>query len=427
MRLFSRKSSIAGAITIAAGLILAAGAASPATADDPKTSSTSSTASFGTPPAGYENAAPGTILASRSITLSALSVDGVLASAWQLLYRTTDENGNPTYSITTVVLPSGQVHSGLISVEFAEDASNANCAPSVGLNSASDITLQAPSTPFAIAAIAAGYVLSIPDYEGPQSEFGAPQQPGYMILDGIRAAESFAPLGLGGASTPVAIEGYSGGSLATGWAAQVQPTYAPELNIRGAALGGFVTDLSAALVQINGGIGAGLVVSGLPGMFDASPALKSSLGSYLTPAGDALLSEGAQNCATEDIALHPFLNISTDMTEPLGAAVATPSVSAAFRPFALGANAPQIPLFVYHAVHDEEIPIAGAAATVAAYCAAGTPVTFIQDSLSEHATLEYLGAPAALGWVESRLVGGPAPAGCTTTTVASIALMGPIH
>jgi hypothetical protein len=36
--------------------------------------------------------------------------------------------------------------------------------------------------------------------------------------------------------------------------------------------------------------------------------------------------------------------------------------------------------------------------------------------------LVVIGAPAALSWLTQRLTGGPAPAGCTTTTVPSMLL-----
>lgn len=48
--------------------------------------------------------------------------------------------------------------------------------------------------------------------------------------------------------------GYSGGSLASGWAAGLQPNYAPELggNLLGAALGGFVTNITATAEATDG-------------------------------------------------------------------------------------------------------------------------------------------------------------------------------
>jgi len=80
------------------------------------------------------------------------------------------------------------------------------------------------------------WAISIPDHEGTDGHWGAPREPGYCTLDGIRAALSFDPLGLE-ASTPVGLWGYSGGGLATSWAAEMAPDYAPDINLVGAALG----------------------------------------------------------------------------------------------------------------------------------------------------------------------------------------------
>ncbi|KAI9170685.1 hypothetical protein HJFPF1_00155 [Paramyrothecium foliicola] len=44
-----------------------------------------------------------------------------------------------------------------------------------------------------------------------------------------------------------ALWGFSGGALAGGWAAELQPTYAPELKLDGAALGGITPDILAVL------------------------------------------------------------------------------------------------------------------------------------------------------------------------------------
>jgi hypothetical protein len=206
--------------------------------------------------AGGASKTPGTILRSRPVNLAALGFLPQNVQAWQVLYRTTE-----LVLIDTVV--------------------------------------------------AKGFAVSIPDYEGPDGEFGAPDQPGYAILDGLRAAMKFHPLGLPGAGTPAAIWGYSGGSLVSGWAAQVQPSYAPDINLRGVAVGGLVTNLAQALTTVNGGIGAGLIPSVLPGVLRADPALAT--------------------------AIHPYL------TEPLATVLALPAVQSAMAPLNLGGSAPAAP------------------------------------------------------------------------------------
>ncbi|MFB8004002.1 lipase family protein [Nocardia sp. NPDC056000] len=62
-----------------------------------------------------------------------------------------------------------------------------------------------------------------------------------------------------------------------------------------------------------------------------------------------------------------------------------------------------LPLFLFHAVHDEIVAIAPVDRTVAQWCASGAPVTYTRDHLSEHASLAISALPAAL---HRRNVGG---------------------
>jgi hypothetical protein len=379
---------------------------------------------FYQPPAGYESASPGTILRSRTVQLAAFATLPQKVRAWQLLYRTTNFEGQPEATVTTVLLPAGTKPRGLLSYQVAEDAVAPQCAMSYVLRQGAGLAgaISQAEVLFIDAALAQGFAVSVPDYEGPGGDFGAARQPGYAILDGVRAAEQFAPLSLPGQSTAVGIWGYSGGSLASGWAAQVQPSYAPELNVRGVAVGGFVTNIAQAFTQINGGAASGLIVSVLEGVARTTPALAAALNMYLTPAGRAALANGASQCAAADVAEYPFVNLSNLLTISFAQFLALPPVKAALNGLNLGGSVPTAPMFVYHAVNDELIPIGGTDATVENYCAKGDSVTYTRDELSEHLSLAVIGAPAALSWLTQRLTGGVVTHGCTTTTVPSMLL-----
>lgn len=120
------------------------------------------------------------------------------------------------------------------------------------------------------AALGKGWAVVVSDYEGPESQWGAGIQAGQAVLDGIRATQAFAPAGLppGG---PVGMMGYSGGGLATTWAAELAPGYAPELNIVGAAGGGVPADLGAVARQVDGGPAAGIYFGAMVGLSRAYP------------------------------------------------------------------------------------------------------------------------------------------------------------
>lgn len=79
----------------------------------------------------------------------------------------------------------------------------------------------------------------------------------HATLDGIRAAESFAPAGLAGRDTRVAMMGYSVGSQASQFATEMAPKYAPELNVVGVASGGLPVNVAHAAKKADGGAFAG--------------------------------------------------------------------------------------------------------------------------------------------------------------------------
>jgi hypothetical protein len=417
-----RPLSLVVGITLAAlGLAVSPLSSSAATAPVPPQNDP-----FYTPPPGYAAAAPGTILRSRQVQLAAFGALPQNVEAWQLLYRTTSGDGQPMATVTTVLRPSsGPVH-GLLSYQIAEDASGPQCAPSYALQPGGGEPVGSAVTQLEIlmidAAVGSGHAVSVPDWEGPDGTLDSPKQPGYTVLDGIRAAEQFTPLGLPGTGTPVAAWGYSGGSIATGWTVQEQGTYAPELNLTGAAAGGFVTAPGEVFEQLNGGAFSGFYPSLLAGLIRGNPGLAAAFNEYLTPAGQQLVAAGDAQCLVTNLAEHPLLNMDNYLTIPFSQFMALPAVKNAFAAMNIGAITPEAPVFVYQAVHDELVPETYVAETVAQWCAGGGRVTYVRDEASEHVSLFLTGAPLALNWLNERLAGASVPAGCSTTTVLSTAL-----
>lgn len=121
------------------------------------------------PPASYENAKPGTILQSRSVPnpLAILNLIPIkVHGAYRLLYRTTDSQGNPQATVTTVIVPEDADPSKLLSYQIAEDAAWINCAPSYALQSGKDplngITANVEMI-LIIAALKQGWIVNTPD------------------------------------------------------------------------------------------------------------------------------------------------------------------------------------------------------------------------------------------------------------------------
>jgi secretory lipase len=383
-------------------------------------SSSSTVDSFVIPPAGWQQQRIGSVLRSRSLQLGNYPLPAG-TQAWQLLYRTTDQYDKPMVTVTTVLRPGTEAPAGLISYQIAEDASSTRCAPSSVLNPGSVVPANIDSTSIS-GALNNGFAVSIPDYEGPLSEFAAPRQPGYAILDAVRAANHFPALGLTGARTPVGLWGYSGGSLASGWAAEIQPRYAPTMNLKGVALGGYVNDIKATLLQVNraGSPISALLPGGLAGMFRGVPALKAEFAPYLTPEGQAMVALGGSQCVTENFFTFPNFNADNYLTIPYATLLNRPDVSRTLATLNLGSVTPKAPLLVYHAIKDQAAPVRSTDGLVKKFCATGGSVTYLRSKTGDHVTLQTSGESQALLWLSSRLNDSKPPRGCSTATVATI-------
>ena len=101
-----------------------------------------------------------------------------------------------------------------------------------------------------------GTLVAASDYEGPQAGFLNGPLSAFGNLDALRAVLNFQPIIPSNVKkqTKIALEGYSGGALATSWAVQYMQHYAPELISQtvGAAFGGLPVNVANVAVKNNG-------------------------------------------------------------------------------------------------------------------------------------------------------------------------------
>ncbi len=365
-------------------------------------------------PAGIAGLANGTILASRPITAVAGPIP-LPAHAWEVKYKTLDNHGEPTATVATVLVPRSKWnHPGprpLVSYQTAEDGVGAKCSPSYALHGglASGDSNSDAETAVIATALLQGWAVVAPDYEGPKSDFIGAMIEARGVLDGVRAALQFAPAGFA-ASTPVALWGYSGGALASSLAAQLQPTYAPELKLTAVALGGEVGDVNATLDAFNGTAFGGGIVVGYVGLDRSYPS--ADLEQYLNAAGRRLLATNQTDCLADGAVKYPFFNIKKYESVPN--AVQLPAVQSLLRsvsPLWFGGT-PTAPVYDYHAVGDELAPIGPDRALMRQYCAAGVVVDHHEDLVGEHLSEAVTGAPGAIAYLAHRFAGKPAPNNC---------------
>jgi len=366
---------------------------------------------FYDPPTGFRHSHPGTVLRSRDVELAFLGLIPQRIKATQLLYRTTDMHGNPEAGATTVIVPaerSPDAVTPVISYQCAIDAVTSRCFPSYALRRRAVATGSVAQFEFLLiaAAVAEGWAVSVPDHEGRKGMWGAPYEPGYHVLDGLRAALNTERLGLS-PSAPTGLWGYSGGGLASAWAAEMCGSYAPELNIVGAVLGSPVGDLGHTFRRLNGSHMAGLPALVVAALADIYPELKRVIDEHATEEGKDLLRR-LHKMTTAEAVVRMFKKDMGDMVDqPLDQILDTPEVQHVFDEIKLGAAVPSPPVLIVQAVHDLLISVEDIDELADTYSAAGANVTYHRDMFSEHLLLHPMSAPMTLRWLTDRFDGKP--------------------
>ena len=366
---------------------------------------------FYEPPPGFEHARPGTVLRSRDVELAFLGLVPQKFHATQLLYRSTNLYGEPAAAVTTVVVPTERASRGplpIVSYQCAIDAVAGRCFPSYALRRGAKAVGAVAQFEFLLvaAALAEGWAVSVPDHEGTAGIWGAPFEPGYHVLDGVRAALNHDGFGLTPES-PVGLWGYSGGGLASAWAAEVQGTYAPELNVVGAVLGSPVGDLGHTFRRLNGSIYAGLPALVVAALTHVYPDLDRVIQEHATEDGKATLARIEKMTTAHAMIRLAGKDMAHLIDRPLEEVLLTPEVQHVFDSIKLGTCAPAAPVLVVQAVHDRIISFFDVAASTEIYTKGGASVTYHRDMLSEHLLLHPMSAPMTLRWLRDRFAGRP--------------------
>ncbi|GAA4479874.1 lipase family protein [Rhodococcus olei] len=327
------------------------------------------------------------------------------ADGWQILFRSTNSAGAPIAATTTLMVPRGGVDRPLVSYQAIINSLGTQCGPSHTL-----FTGQFQEAPALGPILARGWALAVPDHLGPTSAYGAARLGGQIVLDGIRAAKQLPEMRL--VRSPVGLVGYSGGGMATGWAAALAPTYAPDLPIVGVAQGGVPTNLNEMAT------GLGFAPHPLFGLaFAATLGLEREYPSrfvvepFLTPAGAALRDQIVNACSQQiidDGAGHSTAEVTRD-----AGAVLTAPLRAVFDDNSLVASplAPRAPVFAWHGAGDQLAPLDSTTTTLRRWCASGTRV-LLNVLPGDHGPAAIEGIPGAFGYLGDRFAGVPAPSNC---------------
>jgi alpha-beta hydrolase superfamily lysophospholipase len=366
---------------------------------------------FYDPPPGFQHAAPGTVLRSRDVEVAFLGLVPQKFTATQLLYRTTDMNGEPEATVTTVIAPAERGPEQVcpvVSYQCAIDAVTSRCFPSYALRRWALAPGALAQFEFFLisAALAEGWAVSVPDHEGPRGAWGTPYEPGYRVLDGLRAALSSEYLGLS-TEAPIGLWGYSGGGLASAWAAEMSGSYAPELNIVGAVLGAPVADLGHAFRRLNGSFYSGLPAMVVAALSHVYPELDRIIQKHATDEGKAMLLR-VENMTTAHAVLRLIgMDMGKLVDRPLNEILDMPEVKHVFDSIKLGTAVPTPPVLIVQAVHDRIVSVDDIDELTHIYKSGGASVTYHRDMFSEHMLLHPFSAPMTLRWLTDRFNGKP--------------------
>ncbi|WP_039804182.1 lipase family protein [Nocardia araoensis] len=203
----------------------------------------------------------------------------------------------------------------------------------------------------------------------------------HAVLDGVRAANNLAGVG---PETPVVLWGYSQGGGATAAAAEMQPDYAPELNLKGTWAGGPVADLAAILERIDGSLISGAIGFAINGLLARYPELQKAVDRVTSPAGRAMLETLSDECIGDIIIRHAFLKTSSltddgrSLTEHLAE---IPEAAPALAELRVGNLTPATPVLITSGRNDDTVPYGQARRLAEEWCAKGAAVTFRTNDL----------------------------------------------
>ncbi|RCK63608.1 Lipase 4 [Candida viswanathii] len=378
-------------------------------------------------PDGFEDAKVGDILQYRKTpkAITGAFFPSKVENSWQLLIRSEDSFGQPNVFVTTIIQPFNADPSKLVSYQVYEDAAKIDCAPSYAVQYGSSITTLATQAelPFIGVLLNQGYYVVVPDYEGPKLTFTVGRQSGQAVLNSVRGALKSGNFTGLDASPDVVLWGYSGGSLALGWAAALQPEYAPELEPRllGAALGGFVTNITATAEATDGTVFAGIVANALGGLGNEYDLLKTTFADDANLLMKFRVNQFDDFCLVDSLINYAgthFLSGITRIFRSGYGILDKPGIREVIEGNGLlyASEIPKIPMFIYHGTLDGIVPIVNSKKTYQKWCDAGiASLEYAEDATNGHITETVVGAPAALTWIMARFAGDAPVTGCQFT------------
>jgi predicted esterase len=268
------------------------------------------------------------------------------------------------------------------------------------------------------AALRQGWSVAVPDYEG-YVNGGSPtyvtgEAMAHTVLDLARAATQV-PGSRVTSRSPVLLQGYSQGGAGAAWAASLASSYAPELDVRGAAVGGVPADLQAVAGSLDGTSHVYLELMAIVGLANAYPDA-IQLDHVFNERGEQVIAKLRNECA-DGATAHAVAGTSLADYTIDGRTLGKLAQEDARIAEVLAANrltdrpAPTIPVRQSHATADEVVQLAQAQALHQAWCAAGV-TTRLDLLVGNHATGGAESTSLFTEWLAATADGRPVAGSC---------------
>lgn len=428
---------VVGCVAVA----LVVGAAGSGSADTPESGSAAGDA-FYNPPAQIPQQ-PGSVVETRPMTVLAAppTAAGWPGTAQLTMYTTTLQDGSPTAATGTYIEPAnpwkGPGPRPTVVIAPGTSGQGDQCAMSRAFSTGVTVTatprLSLSANQEALSSAVwseLGARVFVVDYIG----LGTPGMHTYVnraesahaVLDGARAANRLGGVGPG---EPVLFWGYSQGGGASAAAAELQPQYAPDLDLKGTWAGGPTADLTAILQRIDGGLIGGAIGYAVNGMLARYPDLAPIVDRIASPSGRAMLDTLSTECIGDVVLKQPFLrtnSLTRDGRPLLDHLREYPEAMRALDEQRIGKRTPGSPVLITSGRNDDTVPYGQARQLASDWCAKGAKVTFRTNELPailpgftipNHFGPEMIdgyGPNTAVGYLLDRLADKPVPT-CTFT------------
>lgn len=429
---------LAVAVTAAACAITYAVPATAADGSEPVVSRGVTIPAFYNPPAELPSN-NGALIRQEPLPLG-LSIPGLdgrpmPGTATRLMYRSTDSNGQPVAVTGAYIEPSAAWKRGgprpLVAVAAGTMGQGDQCAPSMALQYPLTLNGETVSVGYEALAIyrllAAGTAVVVTDYVGLGTTdrlhtYVNRVDEGHALLDAARAAHAVP----GASVTPesrTGLYGYSQGGGASASAAELQPSYAPDVELAGTYSGAPPADLTAVMKGIDGSALAGALAWSINGFAQADPDVRAVVEANINATGKAALKDASTMCVGDAILGYGFARSGkwTNSGKSIGDVIAAePRAQAALDRQRIGNLKPAGPVRLATGVQDDIVPHGQARQLAVDWCRKGADVTYdaivlpnLGDKiLTNHVVPLITDQGDAISWLTDRLAGRAAKSNC---------------